>query len=312
MAAPRLGRRCVVLITALVALASAPASAEVFVTDDVVPPPVTIDGVQVWDGDATVTFSTPDPDIDDFDCAVDGGEFGWCASPWVARHLTTGSHTVRVRARDELGSVGPITSVTFYVDATAPSVAIGTARLTGSQASMSFRSPDADAQVFECSLDSGAFAACTSPAVFSGLAPGSHVLRVRARDVAGNTGGSDAWGFSVKPPRPPATEEDETAPVIKLLSRRGRVSRRGSFTVKVRCPAGEVRCRLTLRAGAGPKKRATLGSGWTVRVPLKLTAATRRKLATRGRLKVKIQIVARDAAGNRRTKKYPFTVLAPQ
>jgi hypothetical protein len=107
----------------------------------------------------------------------------------VFRNLTTGTHTVKVRAHDELGNPpGAPDSKTFHVDATPPSARIDAANLTGSQATMSFSSPDADAQVFECSLDSGAFSACTSPAVFSDLAVGAHVLRVRARDVAGNTG----------------------------------------------------------------------------------------------------------------------------
>ena len=36
------------------------------------------------------------------------------------------------------------------------------------------------------------------------------------------------------------------------------------------------------------------------------------ELAARGRLSVKIQIVARDDAGNRRTREYKFTLLAPK
>ena len=274
-----------------------------------------IGGVDAWDGDATVSFSSPDAGIDDFECAIDGGGFAWCASPFVFRNLATGSHTVRVRALDEAvpPHVGPLVSKSFYVDATAPSVVIGASQVTGSKATTSFRSPDSDAQVFECSLDGGAFAACTSPASFSGLARGAHTVRVRARDVAGNTGASDAWGFSVKSPGGGTQAgEDDTAPVIKFLSRRGRVSSRGSVSVQVGCPAHEIRCLLTLRAGSGPKKRATLGGGKSAKVSLKLTGATRRKLATRDRLRVKIQIVARDDAGNRRTKEYRFTLLAPR
>ena len=68
--------------------------------------------MEVWDGDATVSFGSPDPGIDDFQCAIDGGGFAWCASPFVFRNLTTGSLTVRVRALDEAvpPHVGPIVS----------------------------------------------------------------------------------------------------------------------------------------------------------------------------------------------------------
>ncbi len=39
---------------------------------------------------------------------------------------------------------------------------------------------------YECSLDGGAFAACTDPATFQGLSVGAHSLSVRAKDAAGN------------------------------------------------------------------------------------------------------------------------------
>ena len=49
-----------------------------------------------------------------------------------------------------------------------------------------------ESSTFTCSLDGAAWASCTAPTTYDGLAAGSHTFRVRATDTAGNTDTSPA------------------------------------------------------------------------------------------------------------------------
>jgi peptidoglycan/xylan/chitin deacetylase (PgdA/CDA1 family) len=64
--------------------------------------------------------------------------------------------------------------------------------------SASFGFSDSEAGVsFECQLDGSAFAACTSPKGYSGLADGSHTFAVRARDTAANTSTATSYSWRI-------------------------------------------------------------------------------------------------------------------
>lgn len=63
---------------------------------------------------------------------------------------------------------------------------------------------------FECRLDTGAWARCTSPHTLSGLAPGEHVLAVRAKDRTGSTDRSPATATWTVDTSPPTTSLDAT------------------------------------------------------------------------------------------------------
>jgi len=62
--------------------------------------------------------------------------------------------------------------------------------------SFSFASPD-PAAAFECRLDGGAWAACTSDQSYTNLSDGGHTFDVRAVSPPGNTGPADSYAWTI-------------------------------------------------------------------------------------------------------------------
>jgi hypothetical protein len=145
-----------------------------------------------------------------FQCQLDGGGFGSCPSPKSYTNVADGSHTFQVHQTDTAGNVGPNASYTWTIDATAPIAPTLTANPANptnlTNASFSFTG-EAGA-TFECQLDGGAFAACTSPRSYTGLAEGSHTFNVRQTDTAGNTSANRTFTWTL----------DLTAPVAPTLT----------------------------------------------------------------------------------------------
>jgi parallel beta-helix repeat protein len=103
-------------------------------------------------------------------------------------------------------------------DNTAPDTAITLAppaNIMNASARFDFRSAES-ASTFQCKLDGGAYAACTSPKIYAGLATGSHSFSVRAIDPSDNidqTPATHAW--TVASPSGPACTKVAT-PGINL------------------------------------------------------------------------------------------------
>jgi hypothetical protein len=127
-----------------------------------------------------------------FQCQLDGGSFAACTSPQNFTGLADGSHTFQVRAIDGAAIVDPTpASYTWTIDTIAPDTTIDAAPSNpsnSSSASFAFSGTDGGTGVasFECKLDGGTFAACTSPQNHTGLGDGSHTFQVRAVDGAGH------------------------------------------------------------------------------------------------------------------------------
>ncbi|HWM11803.1 MAG TPA: DNRLRE domain-containing protein, partial [Solirubrobacteraceae bacterium] len=143
---------------------------------------------------AEIRFSA-DEAVDGFECSLDGAAFTACDTPHAVSGLSNHEHALRVRAIDLAGNVDGSPAVhSWTVDTAAPQTTITSAPVTGTtstSASFAFTASEAGS-TFQCSLDGGAFAACTSPRAYSGLTTTAHEFRVRAVDSSGNTDGSPA------------------------------------------------------------------------------------------------------------------------
>lgn len=162
-------------------------------------------------GSATFTFNGTDSGtgVGSFECKVDDGTFAACTSPQAYSALADGNHTFEVRAIDVVGNVDPTPATYTWVinttvpDTTPPDTTIDSGPPDPSDtitATFTFSGTDSGSGIaaFECSLDAAAFADCTSPQSYSGLAGGSHTFQVRAVDVAGNVDPTPAtytWAF---------------------------------------------------------------------------------------------------------------------
>ena len=123
-----------------------------------------------------------------FKCSLDNAAFTTCTSPKQYSGLAQGPHTFKVRAYDAAGNADPTSAVrNFTVDTVRPDTTITSGPSgTTTATSATFHFESTEPGTFNCTLDSGQTVPCTSPKSYSGLAPGRHVLTVRARDTAGN------------------------------------------------------------------------------------------------------------------------------
>jgi hypothetical protein len=171
---------------------------------DTTPPETTIGSGpsgSVSSTSASFTFSSSESGST-FECKLDAGNFTTCTSPRNLTGLSNGSHTFSVRARDAAGNVDATPATrTWSVDTAAPNTTVGSGpsgTVGSASASFTFSSSETNS-TFECKLDTGAYATCTSPKSYTGLSDGSHTFSVRATDAAGNVDATPAtrtWTIS--------------------------------------------------------------------------------------------------------------------
>ncbi len=211
--------------------------------------------------DASFSFSGDDDGgtgVAGFECDLDGGGFTACTSPQAYSGLLDGSHTFQVRAHDAVGNSDPTpSSFTWTVDTLRPVVTLSDQppSLTNrTSATFSFSSSK-PGSTFECSLDGGAFASCTSPLVYGNLSDGARTFAVRATAL-GNTGHVTTYSWTV----------DTTAPATAIVSGPGTSSNSpaASFTFTSSEAASTFLCSLDSAGFApctSPKTYVGLGDG---------------------------------------------------
>ena len=238
---------------------------------------------------------TPDASWTDWRPVGPAGEIGGPVGRRYLQYRTTLNTTDSTTT-----PIVEIVTLGYDVDTTSPVTTIGNVAVTGTPSASTFSS-EAGA-TFQCSLDGGPFVACASPKEYTGLSAGSHAVRVRAIDQVGNVGAAVEARFTIAGPVPPP---DTTPPKVRPNPRSVKVSDRGRFKVRLRCPRTEIRCHIVLkvryRGRTVARKRVTVAGGDTARVTLRLKRSARVALAFRGRLRVLALTTARDAAGNSAT-----------
>ena len=153
---------------------------------------------------AEVVLDAGDPS-DTLQCRLDTTTWSACPTPLHWSGLAEGTHTLHVRAVDEVGNAGAATTLTWDVDLTAPAPA---QFVDGPAAYSNDRLPDFDfvstdpaTTGFRCQLDGGGWAACDVGSVplpaAPGLDEGAHVLSVVSVDAADNVSSSVSWNWHV-------------------------------------------------------------------------------------------------------------------
>jgi hypothetical protein len=137
------------------------------------------------------TSSNPTPSPA-FDCRLDGvaktcSSGGFSQGSISFSDLDEGNHVFAVRSRDPSGNWSLDATRTWAVDTTPPpppTISGPSGTVPSTSATFNFSSGGASG--YECSLNSSAFAPCSSGISYSGLGQGSHTFQVYAKDVATN------------------------------------------------------------------------------------------------------------------------------
>ncbi len=205
---------------------------------DTVVPETTITAGPKKYGTAIATFEFQSNEKNaTLECSFDRAAFETCASPKTYTGLRKGKHSFRVRSVDGGGNTDPTPAMrAWQVDTKAPATEVTEAPDEFSRDSRFEFSSSEKHSTFECKLDDGDYAQCSSPKSYPGLDDGAHHFRVRAVDRAGNPDPSPVSRKWTVDTSPPETNIDSGPP---------HVSHKGGGTFAISSEAGATfECRL--------------------------------------------------------------------
>ncbi len=275
----------------------------------------------------TFTFMSPDADVTRFECLVDGIDEGVAGcSPGVPQpELADGPYVFRVRALDAAPGAGPWTIQAFSVDTMFPQV-----NVSGTHPSFTLSATEAVA--FECAIDQGEFAPCSSPYTPPALPNGPYLLLVRGTDAAGNSSTTE-YPFMVAPtaaaaggggPAPPAVKPSKIIieSLVLISGRAVKMSRKGEVSISLQC-AGTSTCkgRMTLTTAEPVKRRSkklerlgsttfSIAANKKKNVKVRFSKSKRRLAKRLKRFKAKVVITEVDKRGNKRISSRVFIMRA--
>jgi hypothetical protein len=178
---------------------------------------------------------------------------------WTVRATTNGNKTIDLVGVGEAYDTQFVRqdSVVLHADCIAPETRIDAAPapMTSKRDARFEFSSQGGGQTYECSLDAGAYAPCTSPFVATGLADGLHSFSVRASDAAGNQDASAAVAFFTV---------DTAAPETSLGGPEGTIRARSATFNPSSPDADQFECsldRAPFDQCGSPTTRSGLGEG---------------------------------------------------
>jgi hypothetical protein len=196
-------------------------------------------------GPIVIAFSATDAvtGVASVQCSLDNLAFANCTSPTNLSGLADGAHSFRIKALDKVGNSSAITNLNWTVNSAAPTVTLSAkpnAVTNLKTASFSFSGTAGGMALtsYECSVDGGAYAACTSPKAYTNVADGSHSFSVRGTSAANvlSSPVTANWQVDTGAPITPVISSNITSPTkLKALALVFSSSDTGSMIKEFQC-----------------------------------------------------------------------------